>query len=66
MGDQLGSDIPRNGANEEDSINIVSDGETNGFPVTNPHNEEQNDASPGKKRLCVNRDSTDGPKQGVF
>ncbi|KAF5481100.1 hypothetical protein F2P56_001785 [Juglans regia] len=52
LGDQLGSDITRNGANEEDSINIVSDGETNGFPVTNPHNDLQNDASSGKKRLC--------------
>lgn len=27
LGDQLGSDTTKNGANEEDSINILSDGE---------------------------------------
>ncbi|XP_041009216.1 zinc finger CCCH domain-containing protein 40-like isoform X2 [Juglans microcarpa x Juglans regia] len=63
LGDQLGSDISRNVANEEDSINIVSDGETGGFPVTTPHNELQNDASSGKKGLCVNRDPSKVPKQ---
>lgn len=64
LGDQLGSDISRNGANEEDSINILSDGENIGSPVTSPHNELQNDASPGKKRLCVNLYSSEEPKQG--
>ncbi|KAG2712258.1 hypothetical protein I3843_04G108000 [Carya illinoinensis] len=63
LGDQLGSDINRNVANEEDSINIVSDGETGGFPVTTPHDELQNDASSGKKGLCVNQDPSKGPKQ---
>ncbi|KAG2717077.1 hypothetical protein I3760_03G156300 [Carya illinoinensis] len=63
LGDQLGSDITRNGANEEDSINIVSDGETNGFPVSNPQNDLQNDASSCKKRLCVNWDPSEGAKQ---
>lgn len=66
LGDQLGSDITRNVANEEDSINIVSDGETSGFPVTTPHNELQNDASSGKKGLFVNRVPFKGPKQGLF
>lgn len=64
LGDQLGSDISRNGANEEDSINILSDGENIGSPVTSPHNELQNDASPGKKRLCVNLYPSEEPKQG--
>ncbi|XP_059449837.1 zinc finger CCCH domain-containing protein 13 isoform X2 [Corylus avellana] len=53
LGDQLGSDTARNGANEEDSINILSDGEPIGFTVINPHNELQNDSSPSKKRLGV-------------
>lgn len=64
FGDQLGLDIARNGANEEDSINILSDGETIGFPVTSPHNELPSDASPGKKRLCVNLDPSEETKQG--
>uniref|UniRef100_A0A2N9E4L9 Uncharacterized protein n=1 Tax=Fagus sylvatica TaxID=28930 RepID=A0A2N9E4L9_FAGSY len=64
FGDQLGLDISRNGANEEDSINILSDGETIGFPVTSPHNELPSDASPGKKRLCVNLDPSEETKQG--
>ncbi|XP_050248060.1 zinc finger CCCH domain-containing protein 13 isoform X6 [Quercus robur] len=64
LGDQLGSDISRNGANEEDSINILSDGENIVSPVTSPHNELQNDASPGKKRLCVNLYPSEEPKQG--
>nr|XP_023883785.1 zinc finger CCCH domain-containing protein 13 isoform X1 [Quercus suber]POE71229.1 zinc finger ccch domain-containing protein 13 [Quercus suber] len=64
LGDQLGSDISRNGANEEDSINILSDGENIGSPVTSQHNELQNDASPGKKRLCVNLYPSEEPKQG--
>jgi hypothetical protein len=52
LGDQLGSDTTRN-ANEEDSINIISDGEPISFAIINPHNELQNDASPSKKRLGV-------------
>ncbi|KAF3976717.1 hypothetical protein CMV_000117 [Castanea mollissima] len=64
LGDQLGSDISRNGANEEDSINILSDGENIGSPVTSPHNELQNDASPGKNRLCVNLYPSEELKQG--
>ncbi|XP_062152275.1 zinc finger CCCH domain-containing protein 13 isoform X2 [Alnus glutinosa] len=60
LGDQLGSDTTKNGANEEDSINILSDGEPVGFTIINPHNELQNDASPNKKRLGVNMDPFEG------
>lgn len=62
LGDQLGSDTARNGANEEDSINILSDGEPIGFTIINPHNELQNDSSPSKKRLGV----FDGTDRGGF
>lgn len=63
MGDQLALDIYGIDANEEDSsINIVSDGETD-FPVT-LQNERLNNASPSKKRLDVNRDSAKESKQG--
>ncbi|KAM1240001.1 hypothetical protein ACFX2J_045368 [Malus domestica] len=63
LGDQLALDIYGTDANEEDSsINIVSDGETTGFPVT-PHNEQLNDASPSKKRLDAIRDTTKESKQ---
>ena len=48
LGDQLGAEVTRPDANEEDSsINILSDGETNG-------NKLQKDASPKQKRLRMN------------
>ncbi|XP_030482482.1 zinc finger CCCH domain-containing protein 13 isoform X1 [Cannabis sativa] len=51
LADELGSDINKIGANEEDSnINIVSDGEVAGFPV-NPQSEQQNNVSPSNRRL---------------
>ncbi|KAM2060285.1 hypothetical protein ACFX1T_045496 [Malus domestica] len=65
LGDQLALDIYGTDANEEDSsINIVSDGETTGFPVT-PHNEQLNDASPSKKRLDAIRDTAKESKQSA-
>ncbi|KAB2612027.1 zinc finger CCCH domain-containing protein 13 [Pyrus ussuriensis x Pyrus communis] len=65
LGDQLALDIYVTDANEEDSsINIVSDGETTGFPV-NPHNEQLHDASPSKKRLDAIRDTAKESKQSA-
>ncbi|KAK9924584.1 hypothetical protein M0R45_032948 [Rubus argutus] len=64
LGDQLALDIYGIDANEEDSsINIVSDGETD-FPVA-LQNERLNNTSPSKKRLDVNRDSAKESKQGA-
>ncbi|XP_058072699.1 zinc finger CCCH domain-containing protein 13 isoform X3 [Magnolia sinica] len=52
LGDQLGSDTARAGANEEgSSVNIVSDGEANEDNRMSPRNEVQNHASPSRKRL---------------
>lgn len=65
LGDQLDSDIARIGANEEDlSIDIVSNGEDTGLPSMIKHNVEQNDASPHRKRLRVERDTVEESKQG--
>ncbi|XP_070676214.1 uncharacterized protein [Malus domestica] len=50
---------------EDSSINIVSNGETTGFPVT-PHNEQLSCASPSKKRLDAISDSAKESKQSVF
>lgn len=64
LGDELGSDIINIGTNEEDSsINIVSDGETTGFLVSQ-HNELQNDAPPSNKRLDGSQGSAKESKQG--
>ncbi|XP_048423931.1 uncharacterized protein LOC103928746 isoform X3 [Pyrus x bretschneideri] len=52
-------------AQEDSSINIVSKGETTGFPVT-PHNEQLSYASPSKKRLDAISDSAKESKQSVF
>ncbi|KAH7533032.1 hypothetical protein FEM48_Zijuj04G0086500 [Ziziphus jujuba var. spinosa] len=65
LGDELGSDINKIGANEEDScINIVSDEETTGFPVS-PHNDQQDDAPPTNKRLDFSCGSAKESKQVV-
>ncbi|XP_050144112.1 uncharacterized protein LOC126619740 [Malus sylvestris] len=50
---------------EDSSINIVSNGETTGFPVT-PHNEQLSYASTSKKRLDTISDSAKESKQSVF
>ncbi|KAJ1404352.1 putative zinc finger CCCH domain-containing protein 13-like [Sesbania bispinosa] len=64
FGDQLVSDISRIGANEEDlSVDIVSNGENTGLPPIIKHNLEQNDASPLRKRLHVERDAVEELKQ---
>lgn len=50
LGDEVCSHIEKIGANEEDSsINIVSDGEAAGFPVS-PRNEKQNDVFQSSKK----------------
>ncbi|XP_062106163.1 zinc finger CCCH domain-containing protein 13 isoform X2 [Humulus lupulus] len=59
LADDLGSDINKIGANEEDSsINIVSDGEAAGFLV-NPQSEQQNNVFPTNKRLDGGRGPTE-------
>ncbi|XP_057455797.1 zinc finger CCCH domain-containing protein 13 isoform X2 [Lotus japonicus] len=58
FGDQLVSDISRIGANEEDlSVDIVSNGDNTGLPPIIKNNLNQNDTSPFKKRLHVERDA---------
>ncbi|KAA8526484.1 hypothetical protein F0562_008313 [Nyssa sinensis] len=67
LGDQLGSDATRPGANEEDSsINILSDGETTGNRVMSPPNEVQKNASPSKKRPQINLEGPEEPKLGTI
>ncbi|KAG6589178.1 Zinc finger CCCH domain-containing protein 13, partial [Cucurbita argyrosperma subsp. sororia] len=52
LGDQLGSDVNKIGANEEDSsINIVSDGEDPGFHAVSPLHDLQKDNSASKKHI---------------
>ena len=55
FGDQLGSDISKPGANEEDSsINVPSDEEPNGDNRRSPRNDEiKNDALSVKKRRVL-------------
>ncbi|XP_022930758.1 zinc finger CCCH domain-containing protein 40-like isoform X1 [Cucurbita moschata] len=54
LGDQLGSDVNKIGANEEDSsINIVSDGEDPGFHAVSPLHDLQKDNSASKKKHIV-------------
>lgn len=63
LGDQLGLDTYVTDANEEDaSINIVSDGETD-FPAP-LHKKRMIDVSPIKKRIDLNRDPAQEPKAG--
>ncbi|EXC23137.1 hypothetical protein L484_018268 [Morus notabilis] len=55
LGYELASDINKIGANEEDSsINIVSDGEATGFPVS-AHNEQHNGAFQSNVRQDVSQ-----------
>ena len=55
LGDELCLDNEKIGANEEDSsINIVSDGEAIGFPMS-PHNERQTDVFQSNKIQNVGR-----------
>ncbi|KAI8007990.1 Zinc finger CCCH domain-containing protein 13 [Camellia lanceoleosa] len=54
LGDHLGSDAARLGANEDSSINILSDGETTGNHALSPPNQLQKNVSPIKKRLQMN------------
>ncbi|KAK7263550.1 hypothetical protein RJT34_31142 [Clitoria ternatea] len=61
FGDQLVSDIPRIGTNEEDlSIDIVSNGENTGIVK---HNLEHNDASSHRKRPHIEQNALEELKQ---
>lgn len=67
MIDQLCSDMPRLGAAEEDSsINIVSDGETNGDYQMSPRNELKNQISPSKKRMRASHGISEETKPGIL
>ncbi|XP_052177955.1 zinc finger CCCH domain-containing protein 13 [Diospyros lotus] len=66
LGDQLGLEATKLGANEEDSsINILSDGETAGNHAISPHlNQLQKNASPSKKNLRMNSETIEESKSG--
>lgn len=67
MGDQLGSDVNKIGANEEDSsINIVSDGEDPGYHAASPRHDLQKDTSASKKKMHVVQDIAENPKRGAL
>ncbi|KAI8006977.1 Zinc finger CCCH domain-containing protein 13 [Camellia lanceoleosa] len=59
LGDHLGSDAARLGANEDSSINILSDGETTGNHAMSPPNQLQKNVSPNKRRLQMNVEAAD-------
>lgn len=65
MGDDLGSDIDKISGNEEDlSINVVSEEEASGYPVSS-HNEKQNGVFQSIERLegcSVLRESKQGDR----
>ncbi|KAK7342143.1 hypothetical protein VNO80_25086 [Phaseolus coccineus] len=63
FGDQLDSDISKIGANEDLSIDIVSNGENTGLLPIVKHNVEHNDASSHRKRLHIDRDALEDLKQ---
>lgn len=59
--------MPRLGAAEEDSsINIVSDGETNGDYQMSPRNELKNQMSPSKKRMRASHGISEETKPGIL
>ncbi|KAH9793054.1 zinc finger CCCH domain-containing protein 13 [Citrus sinensis] len=61
LGYHLGLDATKVGGNEEDSsINIMSDEETTNYHLVDPQNEKQTIPSPNKKKLHVDRDTTNG------
>ncbi|KAL7216208.1 hypothetical protein ACSBR1_028205 [Camellia fascicularis] len=62
LGDHLGSDAARLGANEDSSINILSDGETTGNHAMSPPNQLQKNVSPNKKRLQMNVEAAEESK----
>lgn len=58
--------MSRPGPTEEDSsINIVSDGETNGDYQLSPRNELKNQMSPSKKRIRVSHGVSEEMKPGI-
>jgi len=63
FGDQLVSEISKIGANEDLSIDIVSNGENTGLLPIVKH-VEHNDASSHRKRLHIERDALEDLKQG--
>ncbi|KAH9744640.1 zinc finger CCCH domain-containing protein 13 [Citrus sinensis] len=61
LGYHLGLDATKVGGNEEDSsINIMSDEETTNYHLVDPQNDKQTIPSPNKKKLHVDRDTTNG------
>lgn len=67
LGDQLGSDVNKIGANEEDSsINIVSDGEDPGYHASDPFHDLQRDTSASKRKMHDVQDIAENLKRGAF
>ncbi|XP_038694684.1 zinc finger CCCH domain-containing protein 13-like isoform X2 [Tripterygium wilfordii] len=64
FGDQLGSDIGRDGGNEEDSnVNIISDEEPNDYHLRGQQKVIRHNSSPNRKRLHVNQDTAEESRQ---
>ncbi|XP_022952134.1 zinc finger CCCH domain-containing protein 13-like isoform X1 [Cucurbita moschata] len=64
LGDQLGSDVNKIGANEEDSsVNIVSDGEDPGYHAAGPLHHLHKDTSASKRKLHVDQDIAGNSKR---
>ncbi|KAF5746049.1 zinc finger CCCH domain-containing protein 13 isoform X1 [Tripterygium wilfordii] len=67
FGDQLGSDITRDGSNEEGSnVNIVSDEEPNDYRLRSPQKVMRHNSSPNRKRLRVNQGTAEEFRQGTL
>ncbi|KAG7011918.1 Zinc finger CCCH domain-containing protein 13 [Cucurbita argyrosperma subsp. argyrosperma] len=64
LGDQLGSDVNKIGANEEDSsVNIVSDGEDPRYHAAGPLHHLHKDTSASKRKLHVDQDIAGNSKR---
>ncbi|XP_050940819.1 zinc finger CCCH domain-containing protein 13 isoform X7 [Cucumis melo] len=64
LGDQLGSDVNKIGANEEDSsINIVSDGDEPGYHASDPFHGLQRDTSASKRKMHAVQDIAENSKR---
>lgn len=67
LGDQLGPDVNKIGANEEDSsINIVSDGEDPGYHTSGPFHDLQKDTSVSKRKMHAVQDTAENSNRGAF
>ncbi|XP_038887777.1 zinc finger CCCH domain-containing protein 40 isoform X2 [Benincasa hispida] len=64
LGDQLGPDVNKIGANEEDSsINIVSDGEDPVYHASGPFHDLQKDTSASKRKMHSVQDTAENSKR---